>query len=168
MVDLIEELAKLDKETRKLIEQGKLIEAGWVSLRLQMVPSDALPGQLDDMRTAFFSGAQFLHALIINQKMDKLKSLGDELHRWAGIFKKARKGEPPPPHQPLGERKPPKPPRLEALDCVIATTGHTVTVTFTANSDEVANILARRILEGVEQHGKLFDFTADLQPEMKH
>lgn len=46
--------------TRELMDQGKLIEAGWVSLRMHTIPLNAPAGQLQEMRMAFMAGAQHL------------------------------------------------------------------------------------------------------------
>lgn len=50
----------VDELTRMLTDQGRLIEAGWVSLRIMSVPDDAPPIQIDEMRNAFFAGVQHL------------------------------------------------------------------------------------------------------------
>ena len=50
----------LERLARELTDKGKLIEAGWVSLRLAAIPLDASSVQLDEMRNAFFAGAQHL------------------------------------------------------------------------------------------------------------
>jgi hypothetical protein len=56
--------AYLERLTKELTEQGKLIEAGWIGLRLAILP-DSVPGvQLDEMRKAFFAGAAHLFASI--------------------------------------------------------------------------------------------------------
>lgn len=52
--------AYLERLTKELTDQGKLIEAGWVSLRLVAIPLDAPAIQLEEMRNAFFAGAQHL------------------------------------------------------------------------------------------------------------
>jgi hypothetical protein len=49
-----------DKVTKELVDQGKLVEAGWVGLRAAAIPADASETQLDEMRMAFFAGAQHL------------------------------------------------------------------------------------------------------------
>lgn len=51
---------------RKLADDGRLIEAGWVGLRKGWVPEDAPPEQLADMRKAFMAGAQHLFTSIMN------------------------------------------------------------------------------------------------------
>ena len=50
----------LERFTKELIDQGKLIEAGWVSMRLACDLEDAPRDQLHQMRMAFFAGAQHL------------------------------------------------------------------------------------------------------------
>lgn len=44
--------------TRKLVDDGKLIEAGWVSLRKVFLPPNTPDHQVNDMRKAFMAGAQ--------------------------------------------------------------------------------------------------------------
>lgn len=59
--------AHLDRVTRELTDQGKLIEAGWIGLRLACFPpnGNAPADQLKSMREAFFAGAQHLFASIM-------------------------------------------------------------------------------------------------------
>lgn len=47
-----------DKLCRDLADKGMIIEAGWISLKLATIPADAPQIQLDEMRNAFFAGAQ--------------------------------------------------------------------------------------------------------------
>jgi len=44
--------------TKRLTDEGKLIEAGWVGLRDFVISKDASDVQLAEMRMAFFAGAQ--------------------------------------------------------------------------------------------------------------
>jgi hypothetical protein len=55
----------LERISRELTDQGKLIEAGWIGLRIAAVPLDAPALQLDLMRQAFFAGAQHLFGSIV-------------------------------------------------------------------------------------------------------
>lgn len=55
----------LTRLSRQLVDDGKLIEAGWVGLRLAAIPDDASKTQLEEMRKAFFAGAQHLYASIM-------------------------------------------------------------------------------------------------------
>ncbi|MEI9995147.1 MAG: hypothetical protein WDM91_11170 [Rhizomicrobium sp.] len=48
-----------------LLNQGLLIEAGWVSLRIAAIPPDAPEVQLEEMRNAFFAGAKHLFSSIM-------------------------------------------------------------------------------------------------------
>lgn len=50
----------LERLTRELMDKGKLIEAGWVGLRIACELEDAPAIQLEEMRNAFFAGAQHL------------------------------------------------------------------------------------------------------------
>lgn len=42
---------------KKLADDGKLIEAGWVGLKLAAIPADAPQVQVDEMRLAFMAQA---------------------------------------------------------------------------------------------------------------
>lgn len=57
--------AYLERLSRELTDKGKLIEAGWVGLRLAAIPLDTPASQLHEMRIAFFAGAQHLYASIM-------------------------------------------------------------------------------------------------------
>lgn len=55
----------LARLSRDLTAQGKLIESGWVGMRLACDLHDAPADQLREMRMAFFAGAQHLFASIM-------------------------------------------------------------------------------------------------------
>lgn len=55
----------LKRLSQELTDQGKLIEAGWVGLRLACDLHDAPADQLREMRMAFFGGAQHLYSSIM-------------------------------------------------------------------------------------------------------
>lgn len=55
----------LEQLTKRLADEGKLIEAGWISMRIACVPLNAPTIQLDEMRSAFMAGAQHLFASMI-------------------------------------------------------------------------------------------------------
>lgn len=46
--------------------EGKIIEAGWQAMRITCVAADAPPDQLEEMRMAFYAGAQHLWGSIMN------------------------------------------------------------------------------------------------------
>ncbi len=50
----------LEQMARNLTDKGKLIEAGWIGLRIAAIPADAPQAQLDEMRNAFMAGANHL------------------------------------------------------------------------------------------------------------
>jgi len=56
----------LEQLSRKLADEGKLIEAGWEAMRIVMVPPNASAEQLDAMRMAYMAGAQHLFASIMS------------------------------------------------------------------------------------------------------
>jgi hypothetical protein len=58
--------AYLEGLTRKLADEGRLIEAGWVAMRIAVLPHDAPPAQLESMRTAYMAGAQHLFGSIMS------------------------------------------------------------------------------------------------------
>lgn len=55
---------------RKLVDKGKIIEAGFVGLRIAAIPTDASEQQISDMRIAFFAGAQHLFGSMIKMLED--------------------------------------------------------------------------------------------------
>lgn len=58
--------AELQKLMKKASDDGRLIEVGWLSLRLASLPPDAPQVQIDEMRNAFFAGAQHLFSSIMS------------------------------------------------------------------------------------------------------
>lgn len=57
--------AYLERITKELVDKGKLIESGWVGLRLVAIEPNAPAIQLQEMRMAFFAGAQHLWASVM-------------------------------------------------------------------------------------------------------
>jgi len=55
----------LERLSRELTDKGKLIEAGFVGLRIAAIPLDAPAVQIEEMRNAFFAGAQHLFSSIM-------------------------------------------------------------------------------------------------------
>jgi hypothetical protein len=55
----------LEQLSKKLADDGKLIEAGWLGLRIHAIPPDAPAVQLQEMRYAFMAGAQHLFSSIM-------------------------------------------------------------------------------------------------------
>jgi hypothetical protein len=83
-----------------LIDAGRLVEAGWVSLRIAAIPRDASTIQLNEMRTAFFAGAQHLFVSIMralengeeptDADLRRMDLINDELQKFIDEFSKAR------------------------------------------------------------------------------
>jgi hypothetical protein len=88
-----EELRKLE---RRLVDEGKLVEAGWIGMRIAAVPPDAGQLQLDEMRMAFFAGAQHLFGSIMvilddereptDADLRRMSLISDELDRFIKEF----------------------------------------------------------------------------------
>ncbi|SCM79824.1 hypothetical protein KL86PLE_90658 [uncultured Pleomorphomonas sp.] len=57
--------AYLERLTKDLVDQGKLVEAGWNGLRLAAIPLNTPAAQLEEMRAAFFAGAHHLFASLM-------------------------------------------------------------------------------------------------------
>lgn len=67
----------LERVTRELSDQGKIIEAGWVGLRLVALSPDAPAIQVSEMRMAYMAGAQHLFSSIMT--VLDLEAFGREL-----------------------------------------------------------------------------------------
>lgn len=83
--------------SKGLADQGKIIEAGWMGLRLMSVPEGASQTQIDTMRSCFFAGAQHLFASIMqilepgeeptDKDMERLDLIHKELNDFIEQFK---------------------------------------------------------------------------------
>lgn len=52
------------KVSMELADKGKVIEGGWMAMKILMVPVQASEEQLEDMRKAFFLGAEHVWTTI--------------------------------------------------------------------------------------------------------
>jgi hypothetical protein len=72
----------IEQLTKKLADEGKLIEAGWLGLRLSVLPPTASPVQIIEMRKAFFAGAQHVFASLMELMGDDGgEPTAEDLHR---------------------------------------------------------------------------------------
>ena len=84
--------AHLKRLTRDLTDSGKLIECGWVGMRLACDLIDAPADQLREMRMAFFAGAQHLFGSIMtvlepgDEPTDKDLARMDLIHKELDAF----------------------------------------------------------------------------------
>lgn len=86
----------LQRLERELVDKGKLIEAGWVGLRLAAIPLDAPAYQLEAMRESFFAGAQHLFAAIMEilepgedpttADLSRMQKIDGELREFIQVF----------------------------------------------------------------------------------
>ena len=87
----------VDEVTKKLVDEGKIVEAGWVSLKMQVIPENAPQVQLEEMRMAFFAGAQHLFGSIMSvldedaepteADLERMSKINDELDEFLTQFK---------------------------------------------------------------------------------
>lgn len=77
----------VDEVTKRLADEGKVIEAGWISLQATVIPPTASSTQLKEMRKAFFAGAQHLYASIMSFLEEGQEATEKDLDRMALIHK---------------------------------------------------------------------------------
>lgn len=81
---------------QKMNAQGRLIEADWLGMRIAAVPMDASVTQVDEMRSAFFAGAQHLFTSIMlmmtdgddvqDQDLSTLEKIQQELDEFIQVY----------------------------------------------------------------------------------
>jgi hypothetical protein len=81
----------IDRITRDLVDQGLIIEAGWVGLRMMSVPKDAPQIQVDEMRNSFFAGAQHLWGSIMSMMDPDAEPTAADMKRMGLIHKELDK-----------------------------------------------------------------------------
>lgn len=70
---------------KQLADDGKLIEAGWIGLRLVAVPPDAGPTQLTEMKMAFFAGCAHLFTAMMGVMDEGQEPTDADMNRMALI-----------------------------------------------------------------------------------
>lgn len=71
----------IERLTKELADRGLLIEAGWKSLQLAVLPVEASQTQIAEMRMAFFAGAQHLFSSIMTTMDETDEPSLDDLRR---------------------------------------------------------------------------------------
>jgi hypothetical protein len=89
---------EVDRLVQGLVDKGKIIEAGWLSYRIVVVPDDAPEIQIEESRRAFFAGAQHLFGSIMQMlepdaepteaDLRRMSSINDELDAYIADFKR--------------------------------------------------------------------------------
>jgi hypothetical protein len=88
----------VDQICRGLVDQGNLLEAGWKSYELLVLPVDAPTIQRHECRIAFFAGAQHLFSSIMGilepgddepteKDLRRMDAINKELNRFIAEFK---------------------------------------------------------------------------------
>lgn len=90
----------LTELARVLIAQGLLIEAGFAGLRAAAIPAAAPPVQVEEMRNAFFAGAQHLFNSVMSvldpedevteDDMERMNKISAELEAFIDDFELRR------------------------------------------------------------------------------
>lgn len=88
---------QIEQIEKQLIGSGRLIEMGWQALRITVLPPNASQIQLEEMRVAFFAGAQHLFATIMRTldpgtdptaaDLNRIELIDKELHDWVDEIK---------------------------------------------------------------------------------
>mgnify|MGYP003581070750 CR=1 FL=1 len=81
----------VDAITKKLVDDGLLIEAGWRSYQLMVIPEGASKNQLDESRKAFFAGAQHLWGSIFSFLEEGSMETPNDLRRMDLIDKELKR-----------------------------------------------------------------------------
>lgn len=87
----------VDQLCRGLVDQGNLIEAGWKSYELLVLPVDASTIQRNETRIAFYAGAQHLFGSIMgilepdaeptDADLRRISNINDELNKFLREYK---------------------------------------------------------------------------------
>ena len=75
----------IEEFTKRLVDQGKIIEAGWIGLKMTSIPADASKTQIKEMRNSFFAGAQHLYSSIMTMLEPGQDETENDLTRMALI-----------------------------------------------------------------------------------
>lgn len=88
---LAEKQKLIDEITTKLVDEGKLIEAGFAALRVMCIAQNAPEAQVSDMRMAFMAGAQHLFSSIMNILEPGKEPTEKDMHRMQLISEELEK-----------------------------------------------------------------------------
>lgn len=83
--------------TKHLSDQGRLVEAGFAALRHLVIPRDAPPIQVEDMKMAFMAGAEHLFSSVMGildpgsepteRDLKRMELISNELDEWRDKLK---------------------------------------------------------------------------------
>jgi hypothetical protein len=87
----------VEKMTKDLVDQGKIIEAGFEAMRIVSMHKEAPEYQIRDMRMAFFAGAQHLWSSVMSilepgaepteKDLKRMNLIHEELQEWVQQMK---------------------------------------------------------------------------------
>lgn len=83
----------VDRATKKFVDEGMIVEAGWVGYQMLVVPAGASKTQVTETKKAFFAGAHHLFASIMSilgpggevtdKDLDRMTAVSEELEKFA-------------------------------------------------------------------------------------
>jgi len=73
--------------TKRMADDGNVVEGGWLIFKAQVVPKEAHQSQIDAMKLSFYSGAQHLFASIMSMLDRGSEPTEKDLDRISGIHK---------------------------------------------------------------------------------
>lgn len=74
-------LKALEELAKRLADEGKLVEAGWIAMRNLCIPPDAPQSMVEAMRYSYMAGAQHLFASMFSMLDPGIEDTGDDLRR---------------------------------------------------------------------------------------
>lgn len=83
----------------RLIDEGRLIDGGWISFVYKAIPSDTPQARIDEMHDAFFAGAQHLFAGLmtifesqssVESSLERVNRISVELEKFLVELRKKR------------------------------------------------------------------------------
>lgn len=80
----------IEEATKRLVDDGKIIEAGWRSLQALAFPAGMSKEQEADLRATFFAGAQHLYASILTMLEPGVEATEKDLSRMVIIDRELR------------------------------------------------------------------------------
>lgn len=103
--------AHLERVSRELTDQGKLIEAGWIGFRIAALPLDMGADELAKTRDAFMAGAQHAFGSIMvvldplrpptGKEVERVAMIARELNGFMSDFTKQNNLDPEKPREHL-------------------------------------------------------------------
>lgn len=85
---------ELERITEEMMDEGRLLEAGWTGFRAMCLPENAPPEAVAAFRRVYFTGAKCLMTAleITHFRDERVAQLMAELDRWDGLMRERQPG----------------------------------------------------------------------------